>query len=181
MLPADLEFPFQQVVVDFVDIQGKSYMVYADRYKGWVEVVFMSLEKAENMCDTMRTWFCTYGAPKEISSDGEPPFESQEYDTFLKNWGIWKCTSSAYYLQSNGHAELAVKTVKWILFNNIDNCERLGQDQAVQAFLTYHNTAIQDLDMSLAVMLYGQIIKDYLLVRRDKYKTRKQWNTSIDG
>ena len=70
MSPADPEFSFQQVVVDFADIQGKSYMVYADRYTGWAEVALMSSGKGKNVCDTMRTWFCTYGAPEEICSDG---------------------------------------------------------------------------------------------------------------
>ena len=41
MSPADPEFPFQQVVIDFVDIQGKNYLVYADRYTGWVEIALM--------------------------------------------------------------------------------------------------------------------------------------------
>ena len=87
MSPADPGFPFQQVVVEFADIQGKSYMVYTDRYMGWVEVALMLSKKAKNVCDTMRTWFCTYGMPEEISLDGGPLFESQEYNTFLKKLG----------------------------------------------------------------------------------------------
>ena len=142
---------------------------------GWVEVALMSSGKAKNICDTMRIWFCTYGTPKEISSNGGPLFEAQEYNTFLKNWGIWKCTSSAYYPQSNGCAELAVKTAKQILFNNTDNSGCLCQDQVAWALLTHHNTPIQDLNMSPAVILYGQIIKDHLPVLRDKYQTQKQW------
>ena len=175
MSPADPEFPFQQVVVDFVDIQGKNYLVYADRYTGWVEVALMPSGKAKTVCDTMRTWFCIYGAPEEISSDGGPPFESQEYDSFLKNWGIRKRTSSAYYPQSNGRAELAVKTAKRILADNTDSCGRLCHDRAARALLTHRNTPVQDLDMSPAVMLYGRIIRDHLPVLRDRYQTRKQW------
>lgn len=90
MTPADPEFPFQQVVVNFVDIQGKSYMVYANRHTGWVEVALMSSGKAKNVCDTMRTRFCIYSAPEKISSDGGPPFESQEYNTFLKKTGVFE-------------------------------------------------------------------------------------------
>ena len=119
MSPADPEFPFQQTVADFVDINGKNYLVYANRYTGWVEVALMPTGKAKTVCDTLRTWFYTYGAPEELSADGGPPFESQEYDSFLKNWGVQKCTSSANYPQSNGQAELAVKTAKRILAGNI--------------------------------------------------------------
>ena len=130
MLPADLEFPFQQTVVDFVEINGKNYLVYADRYTGWIEVALMPSGKAKMVCDTFRTWFCTYGAPEELSADGGPPFESQEYDSFLKNWGVRKHTPSAYYPQSNGRAKLAVKTAKCILAGNTDNCGCLCHDCA---------------------------------------------------
>ena len=175
MSPADPEFPFQQVVTDFADIQGKSYLVYADRYTGWVEVALMQSGKAKTVCDTMRTWFCTYGVPEEISSDGGPPFESLEYDSFLKNWGVRKRTSSAYYPQSNGRAELAVKTAKRILADNIDSSGRICQDRATRAFLNHRNTPVQDLNMSPAKMLYGRVIKDHLPALRDKYPIRKEW------
>ena len=166
MSPADL------VVVDFTGIQSKSHMVYTDQYTGWAEVALMSSGKAKNICHTMRTWFYTYGAPKELSSGGGSLFESQEYYTFLKNWGIWKCTSLAYHPQSSGHAELAIKTAKQILFDNTDNCGHLCQDLAARALLTHLNTPVQDLDMSLVIMFYGQIIKNHLLVLRDKYQTK---------
>ena len=38
--------------------------------------------------------------------------------------------------------------------------------------LTHRNTPVPD--MSLALMLYGRIIKDHLPVLRDKYQTLKQ-------
>ena len=57
-----------------------------------MEVALMPLGKANNVCDTMTTWFCTFGAPEELSSDGGQPFESKEYNSFLKNWGIRKRT-----------------------------------------------------------------------------------------
>ena len=81
--------------------------------------------------DIMRTWFSTYGAPEELSSDKGPPFESQEYNSFLNNYGISKSTSSAHFPQSKGRAELAFKTAKRILVDNTDNCGRLCHDRAV--------------------------------------------------
>lgn len=150
-------------------------MVYADRYTGWVEVALMTSGRAKTVCDTLRTWFCTYGVPEEISSDGGPPFESQEYDSFLRNWGIRKRTSSAHYAQGNGRAELAVKTARRILADNTDSYGRLCHDRAARPLLTHGNTPVQDLDMSPAMMLYGRVIKDHLPVLRDKYQVRKQW------
>ena len=88
--------------------------------------------------------------------------------------GVRKRTSSAYYPQSNGRAELTVKTAKRILAGNTDNCGRLCHDHAARALLTHHNTPVQDLSMSSAVMLL-RTIKDHLPVLREKYQIRKQW------
>ena len=170
------EFPFQLVAIDFANIQGKHYLVYADRYTGWVEITLMSSGRAKTICDTLRSWFCTYGAPEEIASDGGPPFESQEFDTFLKNWGIRKRTSSAYYAQSNGRAELAVKTAKRILADSTDSSGRLNHDRVARSLLTHRNTPVQDLNMSPAIMLYGRIIKDHLPALRENYRRRPQWD-----
>ena len=66
MLPADPKFPFQQAVVDFVDINGRNYIIYADRYTGWVEVALMTSGKAKILYDNMKTWFGTYVALEEL-------------------------------------------------------------------------------------------------------------------
>lgn len=94
---------------------------------------------------------------------GDPPFDSQEYDSFLKNWGIQKHTLSAYYAQSNCQAELAIKTAKCILADKTDSCGWLCHDHAAHALLTQCNTPIQDLGMCPAMMLYGTNTK-YLVL-----------------
>ena len=175
MPPSNPEFPFQKTVTDFFDLRGKNYLVYADRYTGWVEVALISSGNAKTTCDALRNWFCTYGVPEEISTDGGPPFDSQEYNQFLDNWGIRKRTSSAYYPQSNGRAELAVKTAKRILADNTDSYGRLCHDRAARSLLTHRNTPVQDLNISPAMMLYGRVIKDHLPILQDKYQIHKQW------
>ena len=46
---------------------------------------------------------CKIGfTPEEISSNGGPPFNFQEYNSVHKDWGTRKYTSSAHYSQSNG-------------------------------------------------------------------------------
>ena len=90
------------------------------------------------------------------------PFQSQEYIQFLSNWGICCCLSLAYYAQSNGQAEVAVKTAKCILLDNTDSAGGLDYDQTARAFLMHRNTPIQDLGLSPAMMLFGHSIKDHL-------------------
>ena len=59
-----------------------------------------------------RRVFSTFGVPEEISTDGGPEFAAQEFKDFLVRWGVHHRMSSAYFAQSNGRAEVAVKTMK---------------------------------------------------------------------
>ena len=130
---------------------------------------------ATSDCNHLRHWFCTFGAPQELSSDGGPPFDSEEYHHFLLNWGVTKRQSSAYYPQSNGRADLAVKTAKRILTTNTDGSGSLNHDKVAGALLTYHNTPVQGMQFSPAIMLYGRPIKDHLPSLQVKEAAHPQW------
>lgn len=140
-------------------------LVYANWYMGWAEVSLMLSGKSRTACDTLWNWFWTYSAPEEILSDRGPLFDSEEYNVFLDNEGIRKCTSSAYYPQSNGRVELAVKEAKQTALTAMDT----------RSLLTHYNTAIQDLGISPTIMMYDHVIKDQLPALQDKYWIHKQW------
>ena len=159
--PSLPELPFQHTMVDLCDIRGHTYLIFTDRYTGWVEAALMPDANAK-VCSQLRAWLCTYGVLEEQSSDGGPPFQSQEYVQFLSNCCIRHRLSSAYYAQSNGGAEVAVKTAKRILLDNTDSAGRLDYHQTARAFLMHRNTPIQDLGLSPAMMLFGHSIKDHL-------------------
>lgn len=53
LLPSP-EFPFRQTVIDFFDIHSRNYVIYADKYTGWVEVVLMLSGNSGAVCDTQR-------------------------------------------------------------------------------------------------------------------------------
>lgn len=100
--------------------------------------------------------------------------EDQEYNMILNNWEIKKHTSP-YYPLSEGWAELAVKTAKQILAGSTDSYDHLCHDHVARSLLTHHNTPIQDLDMSPAMMLYSSVIKDHFPALKDKYQIHKLW------
>ena len=162
MPPSNPEFLFQKTVTDLFDLHGKTHMVYADRYTGWMEVTSLSSGKATAVCEALRNWFCTYGVPEEISLDGGPLFNSQGYKSFLEDWSVKKRISSAHYPQSNGQAELAVKTVKRTLIDYTDGYGRLRHNLTARAMMTHRNIPHQDLGLSPAEMLYGRIIRNHL-------------------
>ena len=115
MISAPPDYPFQQSVTDFAKIEGHDFLIYADRYSGWVEVAKLGSTAWRMVRQTFLQWFAAFGVPEEMSSDGGPPFNAFAYDEFLSSWGISKRQSSAHYPESNGWAEAAVKTAKRIL------------------------------------------------------------------
>ena len=131
------DYPFQQVVTDFAEIEGHDFLVYADRYSGWLEVAKLNAKSWKTVHHTLLSWF-KFGVPEEISSDGGPPFNSMDYESFLQRWDIKRRQSSAYYPQSNGRAEVAVKTARRILLGNINPVTgKLDTEKAARAFLAY--------------------------------------------
>jgi len=97
-----------------------------------------------------------------VETDGGPPFNSAEWRAFLKKWGIKHRLSSAGYPQSNGRAELAVKTAKRVLSDNVTPSGTLDRDAVVRAFLQYKNTPVRGLAESPAQIIYGHPIRDSL-------------------
>ena len=163
MMTQEPDLPFEKVVMDPCHIAGNTYLVYADRYSGWTEVALLKSTSFKDVKKELLYWFRSYGVPNEISSDGGPPFNSYEFENFLRTWGIEFRKSSAYYAQSNGRAEVAVKLVKRLLMDNIDNVTgQLDTEAATRALLIHRNTPSQISGMSPSELLFGQKIRDHL-------------------
>ena len=133
--------PFEAIAADYFDYMGSHYFVSADRLSGWVEMqkikVGTNEAGATGLCTALRRMMVTFGVPEEISSDGGPEFIAGETQAFLKRWGISHRCSSAYHPSSNGRAELAVKTTKRLIMDNIGHDGKLDNDRMVRALLTH--------------------------------------------
>ena len=175
----DPELPFEQVCTDFCKIGSFCYLIYADRFSNWVEVAKMKDQRFQTMKKSMLRWFSTFGVPDEMSSDGGPPYNALEYETFLKAWGIEMRKSSTYYPQSNGRTEVAVKTAKHILLHNInDSTGEVYTVAVTRALLAHRNTPNHQDKMSPSELLFGHKMKDHLpnkfrKLRIDWKKARK--------
>ena len=173
------EMPFQQVAADFYQVRARNYLIYADRYSGWTEVALVPNTSFVALKRKMITWFRTYGVPEEISTDGGPPFQSTEYAQFLNQWKITSRLSSAYYPQSNGRAEVAVKSMKRVLQDNTDPRSGDLSDAAARAILTHRNIPSQDTGCSPSEMLFGYKIRDHL---PNKFRmVRREWRNILDA
>lgn len=158
--------PFEAIVADYFQYMGYHYLVVADRLSGWVEVqqikVGTNEAGAEGLCKSLRRMMVTFGVPVELSSDGGPEFTAGETTAFLKRWGIRHRLSSVCLPSSNGRAELAVKTAKRMLMDNVGPDGKLDNDAMVRALLTHRNTPDAGCKLSPAQVLLGRPLRDTL-------------------
>lgn len=158
--------PFEAIACDFFHYIGKYYFVAADRLSGWVETqqvkVGTNEAGAQGLCAALRRLMVTFGVPCEISSDGGPEFIAEETAAFFRRWGIQHRLSSAYLPSSNGRAELAVKTTKRLIMDNVGPDGNLNTDQFVRALLMYRNTPDPGCKLSPAQVLLGRPLRDSL-------------------
>lgn len=83
------DYPFQQIAMDFFAHGGQNYLVVVDRYSGWPLVSRCSDSSSKELIRKLRGYFCSYGVPEEMSSDGASTYTSGDTQSFLRVWGVW--------------------------------------------------------------------------------------------
>ena len=106
---------FEVASADFFTHAGHTYLVYADRLSGWMEIAQLPSTAACSTIRTLAAWFCRLGIPTTLGTDNGPPFNSHNFHTFLNRWGVTHAPSSPHYPQPNSHAEATVTKVKLLL------------------------------------------------------------------
>jgi hypothetical protein len=156
--------PFEMIYADYFKLNGKNFLIIGDRLSGWTEVVSVkpgsTPSGSKGLCEALRRIFVTFGVPEELSSDGGPEFTARETEDFLLRWGTKHRLSSAYFPQSNGRAEVAVKATKRLLDENIGRDGNINTDQVVRALLQQRNTPDRDCSLSPAEVLFGHLLRD---------------------
>ena len=125
--------PFEAVFADFFEYGGRPYLVVRDQLSGWVEVLSSTAgtDQGGSACLVrhLRTFFSTFDVPEELSSDGGPEFKAIQTEGFLCLWHVRHRVSSFGFPQSNGRAEVAVKTAKCLLVSNTGPTGSLDHDR----------------------------------------------------
>ncbi|XP_063889726.1 uncharacterized protein K02A2.6-like [Scylla paramamosain] len=174
------EYPFQSTVADMFQHEGHTYMVYADRLTGWLELAHFPHGATSNKIKSqMRQYFKRWGAPEQLSTDGGPNLASEEMSEFLKKWSVIARLSSAQYPQSNGRAEAAVKTAKRIIRANTGSGGSLDTDKTSLAVLQYLNTPLRSVNKSPAQLATGRQLRDGVPTARRHYKVDRHWGRTL--
>ena len=181
--------PFESIAADYFDLGGHHYLVTVDRLSGWIDVTRAApgtaASGAKGLISCLRSIFADKGVPVELSSDGGTEFTSAETAAFLKKWGVRHRISSAYFAQSNGRAEAAVKSAKRFLRDNTGPQGSLDMDAYLMALMAHRNTPDPIAKLSPAEILYGRPLRDALqfMSRLDKFSDpgiRPTWRESWD-
>ena len=174
-------YPFELVCSDYLTLYGRRFLIVVDRYSGWLSVYDVGKkEGAQGLISALKTHFSTFGISMEVASDGGPEYTASETEKFLKDWGVRHRLSSAYFPHSNQRAELGVKSAKRMLRENVTNTGSLDTDSFKRALLTHRNTPDRDTGMSPAQVIFGRTIRDFIPVKPNMYKPRKEWLLTSD-
>ena len=173
------DYPFQCICLDYFEA-GSHYLIVVDRFSGWLMIFHcpsgeMNGKSLVNIC---RDVCINYGVSEEVSSDGGPPFNSDRFQSFLRTWGIHHRLSSAYYPQSNGRAELGVKSARRILADNVSSTGSLDTDSVARAVLQYRNTPLPGIGLSPAQILFHRNLRDTLPCHPSHFQLHKEWVVS---
>ena len=91
------------IAMDYFDVKGKSWLAIADRFSGWLSLFYFPREaSSQELINTLKNYFCTYGIAEQVSSDDGPQFRSTQFKQFLNNWGVNQHrVSSSYHPHSH--------------------------------------------------------------------------------
>ena len=136
--------------------------------------------RAEEYISTLRDYFCQYGVPDELTSDGAPTYLAESTQEFLKRWRVKHQVSSSYNPHANLRSETAVKSMKRLIATNTGPGGSLNTDDLAIALLNYRNTPDRDTKRSPAQILYARQLKDALPRHPDNLRLRQEWNLTAE-
>ena len=102
---------------DIFMLEGIDHLVVDDFYSKMILVQCLppGQSNANKVISLLKEMFSEHGIPKVLRSDNGPQYASAQFTDFCISWGISHKTSSPHYPQSNGFAEVCVKSVKHAL------------------------------------------------------------------
>ena len=141
--------PWERVSSDLFHYAGKNYLIVADYWSGYP--FCMKLPKLDTSALISRLYelFCAQGFPVRLRHDDGPQYRTQ-FKRWCEEFKIQHELSSAYHAPSNGHAEAAVKQMKYLL-EKYDG----KWDDFLLALLEWRNTPRAADGKSPAQMFFG--------------------------
>ena len=92
------------------------------------------------MIPYVRKFFVEFEITEKFESDQTPHFSSNEFQTFLNQWGVELIVPSLHCPQSNGLAESSVKKLKYLVAKVMGTEGRLVTEKLHKGLFELRNT-----------------------------------------
>lgn len=149
--------PWQILGSDLFEFNDKNYLITVDYYSNFFEVDRIEDKTTKSVIPKLKAHLARHGICDELMTDNGAPYNSLEFEKFMKDYDIEHVTSSPTYAQSNGKAENAVKTAKRIMRKALED-----RTDVYLALLDFRNTPGEGLQSSPAQRLFGRRTKTLL-------------------
>jgi transposase InsO family protein len=142
------------IASDYFQAEGKEYVLFVDLFSSWTEYFKVASRRPGTLIKKLRHFMTRNGVPRVMYSDKGSAYDSHEFRSFCKEWGIELITCSGEYPQGNGTAESAVKRVKkWL-------AGATNEDELSKAILAWHQTPIVEGRPTPAQIHLGRNVRD---------------------
>ena len=173
-------YPFHSIAADFFQVRNSSYLAVICRYSGWLSLFRLQKDDSQHVMSIFREYFSRWGIPVNLTTDGASNFVSHEMKKFLARYGTSHRVSSYYYARANKRAEVAVKSGKRLILDNISPNGSLNTDRVARALLIHHNQTDPVSGLSPSEVIFGRRLRDHLPLQPHKFQPRAEWRLEAD-
>ena len=153
IIPTTASYPMERVAVDLFQHRNIHYLVMVDRYSGYPLIKKLVSLTGNKIIEQLKRWFWRYGFPRSLRSDGGPQFRAP-FSAFCEGHGIKHERSSPYNHQSNGLAEVTIRSLKGLL-------SKVEGQNFEKAFACWRNSDRKD-KPSPNSMFFGRDLRQYM-------------------
>ena len=173
-------YPFQSICGDFFALNSRTFLVLVDRFSNWLSIFQLDHDTSEGLLKVLREYFAIFGIPITFTSDGAKVFTSKSVEEFFDRYGVVHRITTAYNPRSNKRAEVAVKSAKRLIRDNLSQTGSLNTDNLTRALLQHRNTPCAITGLSPAQILFGRVLRDFLPLQPGKFSPREDWRQAAD-
>ena len=125
-------YPFPHICVDYFDLHSNHIWMVVDRFSNWFNVYTGNSGEGE-LVGIMHRMFWDLGVPETLMSDRGPEFKAERFKKLMEQYRVHHRKSSVRFAHANTRAELAVKTAKRLLRENISPTGELDNIKVTRA------------------------------------------------
>ena len=146
--------PWKHVAADVFHFNNCNWLVTVDLFSRYLEIQRLPSLTSSAVIERLKRLFSRLGIPDLVTTDGGTQFTSSLFTDFTSSYGFTHRVTDPHTPSSNGAAERAVRTAKWIL----------RQKDPHLALLNYRTTPVEATGYSPARLLMGRELQSRLPV-----------------